>query len=49
MHGLPKYSKEEMIKMEKKYEFKVDHREFLPNSIICSPMSTDFSNTFKTK
>ena len=35
--------------MDKKYEDKVDFREFLPNSILLSPKDTTYSNTAKTK
>ncbi len=36
MHGLPKFSKEELSARSKKYESRVDHTEFLPNSILSS-------------
>jgi hypothetical protein len=49
MHGLPKHTKEELVKMKKQYDNKVDFREFLPNSIVASPKTRSFSNSFKTK
>lgn len=49
MNGLPKYTKEELVKMSKNYKNKVDFKEFLPNSIMNTPKKKPFSNTFKTQ
>lgn len=49
MHGLPKHSKEELVRMRKQYDNRVDFREFLPNSILTSPKTRSFSNSSKTK
>ena len=47
--GLPKQSKEEMVKMSKQYESHVDFREFLPNSMVNSARKKVFSNSYKTQ
>jgi hypothetical protein len=49
MHGLPKHTKEELEKMKKKYENKVDFKEFLPNSVTNSPMVKLHSHSRRTK
>jgi len=49
MHGLPKFSKEEMKSFEKTYKKKVDFREFLPNSIVNSPKKKIHSTTYLTQ
>ena len=49
MHGLPKQSKEEKDRLERRYSEQVDYREFLPNSLLNSPKRTSFSNTFRTR
>ena len=49
MHGLPKHTKEQMKIIAESYKHKVDHREFLPNSVINSPMKKLHSNSFKSK
>ena len=49
MHGLPKHTKEQMKIIADNYKNKVDHREFLPNSVINSPMKKMHSNSFRTK
>ena len=49
MHGLPKHSKEQMKIMAENYKHKVDFREFLPNSVLNSPMKKLHSNSFRTK
>jgi hypothetical protein len=48
MNGLPKHTKEQLKVMSKHYENKVDFKEFLPNSLINSPKTKLFSNSFRT-
>ena len=49
MHGLPKHSKEELKQMSKKYKNKVDFKEFLPNSLVNSPMKKLHSHSRRTE
>lgn len=49
LHGLPKQSKEEKDRLDRRYSEQVDYREFLPNSLLSSPKITSFSNSFKTR
>lgn len=49
LNGLPKETKEEIAAKKKKYEKKVDFKEFLPNSIAASAKRKLHSNTFKTQ
>ena len=49
MHGLPKYSKEQLNIMQKQYNKSVDFREFLPNSVINSPKQKLHTHSFTTK
>lgn len=49
MHGLPKLSKEEMVKQSKMYKKKVDFKEFLPNSMANNAKKRMHSNTYLTQ
>lgn len=48
MNGLPTETIEEITAKENKYYSAVDFREFLPNSVVCSPSKTVFSNSTKS-
>ena len=49
MHGLPKVSKEEEEARRKKYKTHVDFKEFLPNSVLKSPIRKMNSHTVTTQ
>jgi len=49
MHGLPKFSKEEMAKQAKMYTKKVDFKEFLPNSLANNAKKKMHSHTYLTQ
>lgn len=49
MHGLPKQTKEEMVKTERRNKAYVSSNDFLPNSYLRSPKRSDYSNSFKTQ
>jgi hypothetical protein len=49
MHGLPKKTKEEMIKTERRNKAYVSGSDFLPNSYLRSPKKSEFSQSCKTK
>lgn len=48
MYGLPKYTKEQLKEMAKKHKHKVEHIEFLPNSIVNTPKKKLHSNSMRT-
>ena len=49
MHGLPKVSKDDAAKKKEKYAKRVDYMEFLPYSVMRSPINKMHSNTVKTQ
>lgn len=49
MHGLPKETKEQAAARKEKYAQNVSFVEFLPNSVLRSPMRKIHSNTVKTQ
>lgn len=48
-HGLPRYTKKEMMNMTARFKNSVNALEFLPNSIVHSPKKKLHSATFKTQ
>lgn len=49
LHGLPKFTNEEIKAKEDSYAEHVDYREFLPNYLLTSPKKSVFSHTTKSK
>lgn len=49
MHGLPTVTKDDVRRRREKYRDRVEYVEFLPNSLLRSPMKKMHSNTVKTQ
>jgi hypothetical protein len=49
LHGLPTETKEQLAAKKEKYARNVNFVEFLPNSVLRSPMRKIHSNTVKTQ
>ena len=48
MNGLPTETIEEITAKERRKSTSVDFREYLPNSLVCSPTKTIYSNSTKS-